>query len=253
MREFEREWKLIRPKDIVVDPLYQRELDDKRVNRMVKKFNPNLVNPPKVSFRDGKYWVFDGQHTLAMWRAVKKDKPIECRVFYGMTWLDEMELFIEQNGEDKDPTTNDKLRAAFNGGDPDVKDMVRAAESAGVTVDFQSSKKLGRCNATSTLFKAYKQLSRQDFVAMLEAIMFAWPEDPDGLTNWIIAGLTKFYATYSGSFKQDDLKRVLQMVTPAAIIREGKGCVGRKDTVFARIILRIYNKKRTSRRLEDLL
>lgn len=66
MREFEKEWKMLKPSEINVDILYQRMIDTNRVARMVKQFNPNLVNPPKVSFRDGKYWVFDGQHTIAM-------------------------------------------------------------------------------------------------------------------------------------------------------------------------------------------
>ena len=64
MREFQKEWRLVKPKEINIDPLYQRNLDEKRVAKMVKQYNPNLVNPPKVSFRDGKYWVFDGQHTI---------------------------------------------------------------------------------------------------------------------------------------------------------------------------------------------
>lgn len=251
MREFEKEWRFLRPSELKIDPLYQRNLDDRRVARMAKAYNPNLVNPPKVSFRDGKFWVFDGQHTIAMWNSVKGDKPMECRVFFGMTWLDEMELFVEQNGIDADPTTNDKLRASFNGGNPEVMDMVVAADEAGVLVDFKNSRAPGRCVATSTLFKSYKLMHREDFVEMLGVIRAAWPDDKDALSNQIILGLRRFYLTYKGRFRRNDLLKVLKGYTPNAIIREGKGAIGAKDLVYARIILRFYNKNRTSRRLED--
>lgn len=253
MREFDKEWRLLRPSELKIDPLYQRNLDERRVARMAKAYNPNLVNPPKVSFRDGRYWVFDGQHTIALWKMVKGDKPIECRVFFGMTWVDEMELFIEQNGIDADPTTNDKLRASFNGGDPDVKDMVAAADEAGVLVDFKNSRVPGRCVATSTLFKTYKVMNRDDFVDMLRMIRQAWPDDEDGLSNQIICGLRRFYMTYKGQFRRNDLLKVLKGYTPSAIIREGKGAIGAKDLVHARVILRFYNKGRTSKRLEDVI
>ena len=59
------EYKQINTKEICIDKLYQRELNRPRVNRIVKNWNPYLVNACKVSFRDGKYWVFDGQHTIA--------------------------------------------------------------------------------------------------------------------------------------------------------------------------------------------
>lgn len=253
MTVFDKEWKYIKPSEINVDPLYQRALDSNRVTRMAKQFNPNIINPPKVSFRDGKYWVFDGQHTIALWRQIHKgaDKQIECRVFYGMTWLDESELFCLQNGIDRDPTTNDKLRAAYNAGNPDVVDMVRLSNIAGVTVDFVKSEAQCRCVATATLFKSYKALDRTAFVDMLTVIMKAWDGDPDSLSQYIISGMSKFYQTYYGRFKQDDLLTTLKKVSPSYIIREGRDLSGSAQNRYFRVVLREYNKKRTKRRLDD--
>lgn len=253
MREFEKEWRLLKPKEICVDPLYQRNLDEKRVAKMVKEYNPNLVNPPKISFRDGKYWVFDGQHTIAMLRKVRGEKPIECRVFHGMTWIDELELFIAQNGIDSDPTTMDKLRASYNGGDPEVKAMVHAAQLAGVTVDFQRGKIAGRVVAVSTLFKMFKTMEQHEFIAVLQLIMDAWPFDPDGLSNQIISGLSRFYTTYKDRIKKNDLLKVIKSYTPRQIIAEGRGVGGSKEVTYARIFLRMYNKNRTKNRLEDII
>lgn len=252
MKEFEKEWKMVKPSDIYVDPLYQRALDTRRVARMAKEYNPNIINPPKLSFRDGKLWVFDGQHTVSLWRQVHKgqDKAIECRVFYGMTWLDESELFCLQNGIDKDPTTNDKLRAAFNMGQPDVVDMVNCARLCNITVDFIVSPQVGRCCATATLYKAYKTLPRAAFIDMLTVINEAWGGEPDSLTGFVISGMTEFYKHYYGRFRQKELLKVLSRTSPAYIIREGKGLTGAAKNKYFRVILKAYNKKRSSGRFE---
>ena len=96
----EFEMRQLRPSQIRCDPLYQRELDIRRVDKIVKEFNGDTFNEPKVSYRDGVYWVFDGQHTIAAWRKYHngEDKLINCKVFKGMTWIDECEAFIRQNG-----------------------------------------------------------------------------------------------------------------------------------------------------------
>lgn len=169
-----------------------------------------------------------------------------------MTWLDESELFCLQNGIDRDPTTNEKLRAFFNAGNPDVVDMVNLSRMAGITVDFIESKAWFRCCATATLFKSYKELSREAFLDMLTVIKNAWGGDPDSLTQAIIAGMWKFYKAYFGNFKSSDLLSTLKKISPAYIIREGRDMNGGAQNKYCRIILREYNKKRTTRRLEAI-
>lgn len=247
----EFEPRTLRPSQIRVDELYQRELDVKRVDKIVKEFNGDTFNEPKVSYRDGVYWVFDGQHSIAVWRKLHNgdDKPISCKVFKGMTWIDECEAFIRQNGISKDPTTNQKLRAAYNQKRPDVVSMVQGAELAGLVVDFSTSKAENRIIATSTLFKAYNKLGYQQYVDMLTAIKEAWNGNADSLSQQIISGMTTFYATYGGNFKREDLVSSLRNTRPIDIIREGKGII--RGNGYAKEILKTYNVRRKSRRLPE--
>ena len=39
---------------------YQRELNPNRVRKIAAEFDEHIANDPKVSFRDGHYYVFDG-------------------------------------------------------------------------------------------------------------------------------------------------------------------------------------------------
>ena len=134
------DYKPINPAAINIDPLYQRELNQGKVNKIAANWNYDLVNEPKLSMRaDGKLYVFNGQHTTAAHVLHEgADTPIMCKVYRGLTWEEEKELFIEQNGISSDPTTFQKLRALFNAGDKDVRDMVQAAAEAGVQVTFKT-------------------------------------------------------------------------------------------------------------------
>ncbi len=101
------EYKEINSRFIISDQDYQHQLNTVRVSNINKEFDPDLVNEPKVSFRDGRYYVFDGQHTIALLKLRNggRDLPILCKVFYGKTKVEEARLFEDQTGRWKrDPT-----------------------------------------------------------------------------------------------------------------------------------------------------
>jgi len=74
-------------RDLEIPDAYQRKLNTERVAKIVAGFNERIANEPKVSFRDGHYYVFDGQHTIVARKHMNgnNDLPILCKVYYGMT------------------------------------------------------------------------------------------------------------------------------------------------------------------------
>ena len=74
---------------------YQRELNIHRVRKIAARFDPRLLNPPKVSYRSGHYYVFDGQGTEPWQPDCKDYKPLNV---YGQTKL-EGELAVSQTLE----------------------------------------------------------------------------------------------------------------------------------------------------------
>ena len=85
--------KLIYPREI-----YQRGVQRKRVELIAADFNEYVANEPKISFRNGKYYVVDGQHTIEarILRNGGRALPILCKVYTGMTMQQEALLFAEQ-------------------------------------------------------------------------------------------------------------------------------------------------------------
>lgn len=248
------EYKKVNTREILVDPLYQRDLSKAKVTRILKEFNPHLVNAPKVSFREGKFWVFDGQHTIAATKAkYGHDIVIDCKVFYGLTRLDEMELFIAQNGISSAVSVNEKYRALFNNGDKDVVGMVRACERVGIRVDFTRGPGKNKVIALATLMRSYQSLTTKQFADMLTTLKNAWGGIPESFSAELINGLTKFYMIYDGDFSKKRLLNVLQKTSPIVIVRDGKISSASGSAKYARIILGIYNKGTSVGRLDDKL
>ena len=244
------EYRPVNPQQILVDPLYQRELHQKKVDKIISEFNYDLVNEPKLSLRsDGKLYVFNGQHTTAAWKIHEGiDTPIMCKIYRGLTWEDEKELFIQQNGISTDHTTFEKLRARFNAGDPDVRGMVESAAKAGVQVTFKTrGDAFGRCNAVSALFTMYKVIPQDSFIIALQLITAAWQGQKESYYEGIIKGMTNIFKKYAGQFSVKDMRNALARNTPAYYIREAKDISGSLAVKYEKLFLREYNYKRKYR------
>ena len=85
-------------KDLVSNQPYQRDIDQKEVAYIVSNFDLHQFGVIKVSFRDGKYYVYDGQHRITAFKIVNgnQDGFIRCEVHYGLTYEDEARYFAEQ-------------------------------------------------------------------------------------------------------------------------------------------------------------
>jgi hypothetical protein len=84
-----------------VSALVQRELKPSRVDYLSSVFNLEMLGNPEVSFRDGHYYIMDGQHRI---EAVKnwlgkgwEDQCIQCWVATGLSEKDEAEIFLTLN------------------------------------------------------------------------------------------------------------------------------------------------------------
>ena len=90
---------------------YQRVLHVEKVAHIAENFSEYVANEPKVSFRDGRFYIFDGQNTVEARRTCNggMELPIRCKVFYGLTKEDEATLFAIQTGNATCLTAGDAL------------------------------------------------------------------------------------------------------------------------------------------------
>ena len=113
---------------------YQRLLRTEKVASIAENFSEYIANDPKVSFRDGRFYIFDGQNTVEARRTCNggMELPIRCKVFYGLTKEDEATLFAIQTGNATCLTAGERLRANLVAENPDALYFVGITSNAGV-------------------------------------------------------------------------------------------------------------------------
>ena len=250
------EYKQVHSSAIFSDPTYQRPIDMHRVQKIVQQFRQDLVNPAKVSRRDGKYYVFDGQHTLAALKARNggKDLMVDCKVYKGLTREQEAELFSLQNGVSRNVQTIHRLRALYAAGDPDVKEFYNFTNLSGVRMDFTQGKAVNKIVAVAKAYKIYNSVPSKDYTEILMLIRDTWDGVADSYSQEILGGVTLFYTTYKREINRRTFINQLSKVSPKVIIREGKALSDkRSDTKYARQILDAYNRSLRNHRLENRL
>ena len=244
----------IEPKYLRADKSYQREIDSARVDKIVKNFNVNLFNEPKVSKRDdGYYYIFDGDHSVAAhMMKFGKDTPIKCKVFYGLTKEQEMQLFVQQNGISKIPTRIEKLRAMFNYNDPEVTDMIESARIAGVTIDFTADPAADKIIAVDTAFSIFKTIGRSNFINMLCIIKNTWFGDAESFRGVILKGFSYLYKHCGEQMSRIPNKEIVTALRGcpiSKIIERANVLPGNADRRYATAIVEKYNRNKRSKRI----
>lgn len=254
-KEFKFEIKELWSHELLVDETYQRELKMDRVRKIVSHFDPNLVNYVKVSYRGGKYWIFDGQHTARalMLRNNDNDTLIPCKVFYGMTYEDEAWLFSQQDGLSSPVILRQKLLSRYLAKDPEIIDFRETIENIGIKCDFKSHGNVkNTISCYGVVYNIYKRYGKTYLKDLLSLIMRIWPDDKDALRKEIISGLNVFIQSYFDDINMIKFIAKMKKKTPIEIIRKGNTMLYGGDRRYARQILIIYNTG-LKQKLDDIL
>ncbi len=231
---------------IVPHSSYQRPLNMRRVKEIADHFDERLANMPKVSFRDGNYYVFDGQHTIAARKLLNDGEhlPIMCRVYYDLSESDEAMLFSQQFGASRSLQAGTLLRARIIAGDPAATAFMNATQSVGIDLDFSQNIGKNRIGCISTAFREYQSVGEEDYVEALSILKEAWRGQPDSLRYENVQSLIKFVNLYKGEYSRDRLVRNLKKKDPMAI-REGGRKMGMDEMAgykkYLYQVLLIYN------------
>ncbi len=233
--------------DLEIPEAYQRRLNTDRVARIVAGFDERIANEPKVSYRDGRYYVFDGQHTVLARKQMNGnvDLPILCKVYYGMTEQDEALLFAMQTGDSAALTPSDRLRAKLHGEDKLSNEFYEATEEAGLHVGFERGGGVGRIICINTAFAEFKRVGAEVYKEALSILLEAWGGDPDSLRVEVLQGIVHFVELYHDEYDRNRLIYSLRSYEPSFIYAAGKAEKELRGVKrYINIFYRIYNGRR---------
>ena len=228
---------------------YQRTLNRSKVRRIAAEFDERVANEPKLSYRDGKYYVFDGQHTIAARKEMNdgKDIPIVCKVFYDLTKEDEALLFAEQTGVSSKPTSGITLRAMEIGKDIRTLTFVNVNESLGIQPSYSNARGKFRIRCINTARAQFNKIGAAQYKEAMMIIVDAWEGKSASFVSEVIVTICEFVNIYNGEYDRKRLVRKLSYADPYDIVKAARtiGEDGGKKKALS-LVLDIYNTGKSS-------
>jgi len=225
---------------------YQRKLDKNKVDRIAADFDERIANEPKLSYRDGKYYVFDGQHTIAARKALNKERdiPIVCKVFYDMTKEEEAILFAAQTGVSSKPTPGITLRAKSIGNDAETLMFIKANNDLEIQPSFSDVRGKYRLRCINTAKKEFNKKGEKQYREAMKIIVDAWKGKSASFISEVVVAVCGFVNIYFGEYNRKKLVRKLSYIEPYDIVIAARsiGEDGGKKKAL-KLILNIYNKE----------
>lgn len=236
---------------------YQRPVVASEVNHLVKKWDNSLLDPLTVSFRDGHFYVVDGQHRVSALRKINNDEDVLvlCRIYTGLTYEQEAELCVKLDRAKKRMSLAQSTHAMLeSGSDPRLKQIKRLLNFEGFV--WALGKKKGgdyEVTITQAVIRAYDLLGTEAFRHMMWLFENTWHGDPSSLCSAMFAGMALFVKTYEIEVNDYTFVQRLSTVAPEEIVRRSKADFSTNNTALrcARVLLDKYNcGRRGGRKLE---
>jgi len=228
---------------------YQRPVEEKDVRKLMAKWDRRLMDSVTVNYRDGKYYLVDGQHRVSILRRLNggKDVMVPCKLYHGLTYEQEAELCYKLDQAKHRLKLSQSTKALLESQtDAEVIDIRRLVEANG----FKWA--LGKRNpveyeitAARAVFNVYRQLGAAAFDRMLHLMAGAWHGAPCTLQGSFLTGMALFLKTYETELVDRTAVRRLANIDPEEVLRRGKTDFSTNHAAlrYARVLLKKYNSQ----------
>lgn len=197
-----------------INPDAQRELLPNKLNNMVERYSPAGVGELLVSKRGGSYYVFDGQHRMAMLERADPELKtlggkVSVRVYEGLTLEQEALLFLIHN-EQSTVTTAASFNVMVTAGVGHAVKLKEILNKYGIPVGTNNRQfaAVGAATRISKWMDGYATFDR-----VIEILALAWP-DPIGKNRpyreEIVSGLARMVHRYGDQLDTKRLAKYLQ-------------------------------------------
>lgn len=208
-----------------IDLSYQRTetFDVVRANKIARDFHKNELDPVHISYRDGKFWIVDGQHRVYVF--VLLDRKYITGRMDTMTFAEEVKAFMHQH-EDKKLSPFDLYKAGLAIGDPVDTALKTLTEKYGVEIAATRSRKgVAKLQSITTA----KDIICVEGIEALEWVFqlihdTSWENEPSAYSSLILRTFKQVYNRYASEMSHvyPTLVDYLNNMTPTSLLHNAK-------------------------------
>lgn len=223
--------------------VFQREVRSARVQKLVKTWNPAKCKPLQVAEVDGKYIVWDGQHTMAAAIMLNGGRDLDMPCFVTkMTYEEAARLVATQYDNEVRLSTYETFVALVENKDPAALSILKAVEDLGLHISGHKSANNITCIAT------LKRIHNEGFDVLSRVLYIAassWEGTSDRFRKEVLEGIWKVVHAFGDSFRDADMVAKLRQYSVNYFIAESRSSQSRSPAMnVAEAIIGVYNKGR---------
>ena len=258
MNKKEINWKfqILEIKDLEVDVKYQRKVSPLKVKNIVQKFDMNAFGCIFVSYRDGEYYIVDGQHRTTAAKQLSIDK-VPCLVTDKLTEEQEAELYLQYQIARTNPTSLDRIRAKLIAGDEQTQKIIETLYKHRLKPNFEGlrNSKPVRTNRFISCMQTVELIADHGIEwldKVLNTVVSTWSRDngdkidPFALNTECLHGVHIFMKKAGDNFSLNQFVKKMQNLPTDWLIRAMHANRmthgGNKPINLARSFLVEYNK-----------
>lgn len=239
---------------IDVDRNYQRDVDGKRVEKILRGFRWDHFGAVVLARKeDGRFAVTDGQHRCQAAKLHPKISHVPAMITRIEGMSGEAENFLVINRARKAVSTVDTYWAGIAAGDAAmirIRDVLAKAgcEVVGGNGEYRPN----HTNAVSAVGRALDRYGDRAVGSALKIIRAAWPSDPKALRGTLITALARLCRN-NPDLDQERMVKVLaprsfaEMTAAAESFRKLSG--GDAPTAISKTIAEVYNKHLSTKQI----
>ena len=246
-------YKMLKVKDLKL-AAYQHPLKERNVKEWAQNFDYDIFGMPLVSYRDGQYWIVDGQHRVALLKMLGEEEVL-CQVLTGLNYEEEADKFVKLNTQRGQLSAPEKFHGRVEKRDKIAMHIVDILNDNGLTyAKTTGARSVNEVGCVACVQDIFKTRGINNLNRTLNTVKQLWYGVPESLTRDIINGVSLFYSSSRG-VDDDILVCALKSYSPQGLIakslsiREGSSCTDRTKYLFVAKFVRekYYETKRMKR------
>jgi hypothetical protein len=247
---------IVKISDLTIDYTYQRQPIMKKVNKIAKSFDPDILGVIICSMReDGSIAVIDGSHRVhALRMKGLNDSTVNALVYFSLTIQEEAKIFAMLNQEHTKPNTTDIFKAGIVSGDEETIAISKILNSLGLIIGVGPGD--NKVRAISTIRRVYRNAGEKVLRDTLYTIKSAYGDSSSTMRDVLISAVAIVYNRYGAKVEVSRMITTLQKFgNPNTLIANAKSIGVNASSVTASalpfVIVNGYNQRLTKNRLSD--
>ncbi|CAB4135673.1 hypothetical protein UFOVP573_40 [uncultured Caudovirales phage] len=247
---------IVKVSDLTIDYTYQRQPIMKKVNKIAKNFDSDILGVIICSMReDGSIAVIDGSHRVhALRMKGLNDSTVNALVYFSLSIQEEAKIFAMLNQEHTKPNTTDIFKAGIVSGDEETIAINKILNSLGLIIGVGPGD--NKVRAISTIRRVYRNAGEKVLRDTLYTIKSAYGDSSSTMRDVLISAVAIVYNRYGAKVEVSRMITTLQKFgNPNTLIANAKSIGVNASSVTASalpfVIVNAYNQRLTKNRLSD--